>query len=90
MKSLVLIVAATLLLPIHSALAQVAATIAGVQMPAWVERGGRRVPIIPGMELRAGDQLVTGAGSRALVKLAAARIPAAGAPAAKPEAGGKK
>ena len=70
MKSLVLIVAATLLLPIHSALAQVAATIAGVQMPAWVERGGRRVPIIPGMELRAGDQLVTGAGSRALVKLA--------------------
>src|SRR5258705_7990498 len=49
--------------------AQVAATIEGVQMPAWVERAGRRVPIIPGMELRAGDQLVTGAGSRALVKL---------------------
>jgi len=70
MKSLVLVVAAALLLPIHSALAQVAATIEGVQMPAWIERGGRRVPIIPGMELRAGDQLVTGAGSRALVKLA--------------------
>src|SRR2546425_11128402 len=50
--------------------AQVAATIEGVQMPAWVERAGRRVPIMPGMELRAGDQLVTGAGSRALVKLA--------------------
>jgi hypothetical protein len=50
--------------------AQVAATIEGVQMPAWVERGGRRVPIIPGMELRAGDQVVTGAGSRLLVKLA--------------------
>ena len=49
--------------------AQVAATIEGVQMPAWVERGGRRVPLIPGMELRAGDQVVTGAGSRLLVKL---------------------
>jgi hypothetical protein len=70
MKSLLLIVATTLLVPFHAALAQVAATIEGVQMPAWVERGGRRVPIIPGMELRAGDQLVTGAGSRALVKLA--------------------
>ena len=70
MKSLLLVVATALLLPIHSAIAQVAATIEGVQMPAWVERGGRRLPIIPGMELRAGDQLVTGAGSRALVKLA--------------------
>jgi hypothetical protein len=70
MKSLLLLVATALLLPIHSALAQVAATVEGVQMPAWVERGGRRLPIIPGMELRAGDQLVTGAGSRALVKLA--------------------
>ena len=70
MKSLLLIVATALLLPIHSALAQVAATIEGVQMPAWVERGGRRLPILPGMELRAGDQLVTAAGSRALVKLA--------------------
>ena len=70
MKSLLLTVATALLIPVHSALAQVAATIEGVQMPAWVERGGRRVPIIPGMELRAGDQLVTGAGSRALVKLA--------------------
>jgi len=70
MKSLLLLVATALLIPIHSALAQVAATIEGVQMPAWVERGGRRLPIIPGMELRAGDQLITGAGSRALVKLA--------------------
>ncbi|HYL88449.1 MAG TPA: FecR domain-containing protein [Burkholderiales bacterium] len=69
MKSLLLAVAMTLLLPVHAALAQVAATIEGVQMPAWVERDGRRLPIIPGMELRAGDKLVTGAGSRALVKL---------------------
>src|SRR5437667_40572 len=70
MKSLLLVIATTLLLPIETALAQVAATIEGVQMPAWVERAGRRVPIIPGMELRAGDQVVTGAGSRLLVKLA--------------------
>jgi ferric-dicitrate binding protein FerR (iron transport regulator) len=70
MKSLLLILATSLLLPFEAALAQVAATIEGVQMPAWVERAGRRVPIIPGMELRAGDQVVTGAGSRLLVKLA--------------------
>jgi len=70
MKSLLLILATTLLFPFGAALAQVAATIEGVQMPAWVERAGRRVPIIPGMELRAGDQVVTGAGSRLLVKLA--------------------
>lgn len=70
MKSLLLLVATALLIPVHSALAQVAATIEGVQMPAWVERAGRRVPIIPGMQLRTGDQVVTGAGSRALVKLA--------------------
>ena len=50
--------------------AQVAATVEAVQMPAWVERGGRRLPVIPGMELRAGDQAVTGAGSRMLIKLA--------------------
>src|SRR5438477_6466100 len=50
--------------------AQAAETIEGVQMPAWIERAGRRVPIIPGMELRAGDQVVTGGGSRLLVRLA--------------------
>lgn len=50
--------------------AQVAATVEGVQMPAWVERGGHRLPVIPGMELRAGDQVTTGAGARLLVKLA--------------------
>jgi len=52
------------------AFAQVAAMVEGVQSPAWVERAGRRLPLIPGMELRAGDQVVTGAGSRVAVKLA--------------------
>jgi hypothetical protein len=51
-------------------LAQVAATVEGVQMPAWVERGGKRLPAMAGMELRAGDQVVTGPGSRMVVKLA--------------------
>jgi len=35
-----------------------------------VERSGRRTPLLPGMELRSGDQIFTGAGSRALVRLA--------------------
>jgi len=52
------------------ALAQPAASVEGVQMPAWVERNGRRSPLLPGMELRAGDQIFTGAGSRAVVRLA--------------------
>jgi uncharacterized cupin superfamily protein len=59
-----------LLAPIENALAQVAAVVEGVQMPAWVERDGRKLPLLPGMELRAGDQVVTGAGSRIAVKLA--------------------
>jgi cell division septation protein DedD len=62
-----LVAAAALPCPL---LAQVAATVEGVQMPAWIERGGRRLPVIAGMELRSGDQAVTGAGSRMLIKLA--------------------
>ena len=70
MRPLVLVLAMALLAPLESALAQVAAVVEGVQMPAWIERDGRRLPLIPGMELRPGDQLVTGAGSRIMVKLA--------------------
>jgi hypothetical protein len=50
-------------------LAQPAAVVEGVQMPAWVERSGRTSPVAPGMALQAGDQVRTGAGSRLLVKL---------------------
>jgi len=49
--------------------AQPAAVVEGVQMPAWVERGGARRPLAIGMELKGGDEVKTGAGSRALVKL---------------------
>ena len=70
MKSLLLLMATMALVPIESALAQVAAVVEGVQMPAWIERDGRRLPLIPGMELRPGDQVVTDAGSRVMVKLA--------------------
>ena len=52
------------------AAAQVAATVEGVRAPAWVERDGKRTPIVPGMQLRAGDVLLTGEGSRVAVKLA--------------------
>jgi len=68
MKSL-LVFLATLFITTQAALAQVAATVEGVQMPAWVERSGQRMPLAPGMELRAGDQVVTGAGARLLIKL---------------------
>jgi hypothetical protein len=67
MKALLL----ALLLGVASlqASAQPAAVIDGVQMPAWRERGGERVPLAPGMELRAGDRIISGKDSRVLVKL---------------------
>ena len=51
------------------ALAQPAAVVEGVQMPAWLESGGARKPLAVGMELKSGDSVITGAGSRAQVKL---------------------
>lgn len=53
----------------HAALAQVAATVEGVQMPAWIQRNGVKSPLLPGMELKAGDTVITGDTSRALIKL---------------------
>jgi len=50
-------------------IAQPAAVIDGVQVPAWRERDGTRVPLVPGMELRAGDRIVSGKDARVLVKL---------------------
>jgi hypothetical protein len=39
-------------------------------MPAWIVRSGVRTPLIVGIELKPGDQLITGAGSRLVIKLA--------------------
>jgi hypothetical protein len=62
--------AAAVLISCGQVLAQPAAVVEGVQMPAWVERSGRTSPVAAGMALQAGDQVRTGAGSRLLVKLA--------------------
>jgi hypothetical protein len=70
MKSLLALLFALISLPVSlPALAQPAALIDGVQMPAWREREGARLPLVPGMELRAGDRIITGKDSRVLVKL---------------------
>ena len=60
--------AAVLLVSAHVH-AQPAAVVEGVQMPAWIERGGQRQPIVPGMLLQRGDVLHTGAGSRLLIRM---------------------
>jgi hypothetical protein len=52
------------------ALAAPAAVIEGIQMPAWVERDGRRFPLIVAMELKPGDRLITGGEARVLIRLA--------------------
>lgn len=46
------------------------AVVEGVQMPAWVERGGVRQPLAAGMELMAQDKVSTGQNSRLLLRLA--------------------
>ena len=42
----------------------------GVVSPAWVERGGKREPLIIGMTLNDKDRVHTGPGSRALLRMA--------------------
>lgn len=70
MKRLPMIVlAAAIALGARVSLAAPAAVVEGVQMPAWVERDAKRVPLAPGMELKGGDELRTGAGARIYVKL---------------------
>ncbi len=44
-------------------------TVDAVQLPAWLDRAGLTVPISPGVSLRAGDTVRTGAGARLLLKL---------------------
>jgi hypothetical protein len=63
------LMAAVLLGAAWQASAAPAAVVEGVQMPAWLDRDGRSVPLAPGMELRSGDHLRTGAESRILLRL---------------------
>lgn len=46
-----------------------AGRIESVQAPAWLERGGRAVPLAAGLELEAQDKVVTGANARVRVVL---------------------
>ena len=41
-----------------------------LQMPAWLTRDGKRQPLAPGAQLRSGDTITTGDGSRVLLRLA--------------------
>lgn len=61
------LLAAFLALP---AWALIPAKVDAVQAPAWVERNGRTEPLAPGMELRSGDRIRTGADARVYLKLA--------------------
>ena len=49
-----------------------AATVEGVQLPAWVERGASsvRVPLAPGVVLESQDKVITGDNARLLLRLA--------------------
>jgi hypothetical protein len=51
-----------------AALAQ-PAVVEAVQYPAWLERGGNAVPLMPGTALQARDRLRTGANARVRLKL---------------------
>lgn len=46
-----------------------AATVDAVQYPAWLERGGRLVPLIPGTTLQAADGVRTGNNARVQLRL---------------------
>ena len=64
-----LLLALVLAVSSFQVLAQPAAVVDGVQMPAWLERDGKRTPLAPGLELRAGDAIISGTGARVLLKL---------------------
>jgi len=50
--------------------AQPQATVAAVQMPAWLDRNGHAQALAVGTEVRNGDSIRTGDGARAYLKLA--------------------
>ena len=64
------IFSAALAVAAAGAFAAPAALVEGVQMPAWVERAGKRMPLAAGMELIATDEVSAGPGARLYIKLA--------------------
>jgi FecR protein/SPOR domain len=57
------------LAPAAQALATSAAEVEGLQMPAWLTRDGKRVPLAVGAQVRNGDTITTGEGARVLLRL---------------------
>jgi SPOR domain/FecR protein len=45
------------------------AIVEGMQMPAWITRGGKRQPLAIGTELKSNDEVSTGGNSRLLLRL---------------------
>ena len=45
------------------------AVVEGIQLPAWVTRDGKRLPLALGTELKSNDEVSTGASSRLLLRL---------------------
>src|SRR5262252_8905840 len=45
------------------------AVVEAVQYPAWLERGGRAVPLTPGTTLESSDQLRTGGNARIQLRM---------------------
>ena len=70
MKSFWLAAAALLSMASTMALAVPDAEVEGLQMPGWVMRDGKRIPLSAGTQLRNRDEVLTGAGSRALLRMA--------------------
>ena len=62
--------ATALMLTASPQLAAQTLIVEGVVSPAWVERGGKREPLIVGMTLNDKDKVHTGPGSRALLRMA--------------------
>ncbi len=69
MKTIAMGLAAVAAFAAVSAAAQ-SARVQAVQYPAWLERGGYAVPLVPGTVLRAEDRVRTGRDARAVVQLA--------------------
>lgn len=65
-KCLAVVLALTAAAP---AFAAPSAVVEGLALPAWIVRDGRRLPIAPGQAVAVGEAVVTGRGSRALLRL---------------------